>query len=215
VSPLALLLALISAVRPTSLAAVYAILHSRRPRRLLLIFDVSGLAVTLAVGLVLVVFLHDILKPSQDTHTGINIALALVCFAGAVAIRRRPEHEQEHESSEATRRIVARLEDPSVASVAAAGVLTHFPGLFYLIALNAISSTDPSLIDGVVQVLVYNAIWFAIPLLALLLAILRPDETGVMVEQITDWARAHQRAAVPLVLVVLGLYLIAKGVTGL
>jgi cadmium resistance protein CadD (predicted permease) len=214
VSPLALLLALISAVRPTSLAAVYAILHSSRPRRLLLIFDVSGLAVTLAIGFVFVVILHDVVKPSDNTHAGINIALALLCFAAALAIRRRPEHEDEHRSREATRRIAARLREPSVTTVAVAGVLTHFPGLFYLIALNAIIATDPSLFDGVVQVIVYNAIWFAIPLLALVLAILRPDSTSEIVERISEWARAHQRTVVPIVFVVLGLYLVAKGVTG-
>jgi spore maturation protein SpmA len=215
VSTLALLLALASAVRPTSLAAVYAILHTERPRRLLLVFDVAGLAVTLAIGFVLVLILRDVVNPSTSTHAGVSILLALVCFAGALAIRRRPEREQEHDSRESIRKLTARLRDPSVATVAAAGVLTHFPGIFYLIALNAIIQTDPSLVDGIAQVIVYNAIWFAIPLVALVLAILRPDRTGEIIEAITEWARSHQRTAVPIVLVVLGLYLVAKGVSGL
>lgn len=214
-STLALLLALLSAVRPTSLAAVYAILGSPRPRRLLLVFDVAGLAVTLAVGILLVVVLNKVVNPSSSSHAGVNLLLALMCFGGAIAIRRRPPHEGEHESREATRRIAARLHDPSVPTVAAAGVLTHFPGLFYLIALNAIIRTDPSLFRGLIEVVIYNVIWFAIPLLSLLLAILRPDRTGEVVERITEWARRHQRTAVPLVLVVIGGYLIVMGLTNI
>jgi hypothetical protein len=38
---------------------------------------------------------------------------------------------------------------------------THVPGLFYIVALNAIISEGPSFASGVLQVLLFNAIWFA------------------------------------------------------
>jgi len=215
VSTLALLLALLSAVRPTSLAAVYAILGSPRPRRLLLVFNVAGLAVTITVGIVLVIFLNKVVETTQDSHEIADLVLAAACFAGAVAVRRRPVREREHESREVTRTISARLRDPSVTTVAAAGVLTHLPALVYLIALNAIIATDPTFTTGLLDVLVYNAIWFAIPLLSLALAIVRPDRTNALVEGLSDWTRRHQRTAVPLVLFGLGAYLLVKGLAGL
>jgi Sap, sulfolipid-1-addressing protein len=123
--------------------------------------------------------------------------------------------EREHESRETTRKISARLRDPSVTTVAAAGVLTHLPGLVYLIALNAIIATDPTIATGLLQVVTYNAIWFAIPLLSLALAIVRPDRTSELVEGVNDWTRRHRRTAVPLLLAALGIYLLVKGLTGL
>jgi len=214
VSTFALLLALLSAVRPTSLAAVYGILGSPRPRRLLLVFSFAGLAVTISVGLVLVIFLKGV-ETSPDSHEVADLVLAAACFAGAVVFRRRPVREREHESRETTRKISARLRDPSVTTVAAAGVLTHLPGLVYLIALNAIIATDPTIATGLLQVVTYNAIWFAIPLLSLALAIVRPDRTSELVEGVTDWTRRHRRTAVPLLLAGLGIYLLVKGLTGL
>ena len=214
-STLALLLALLSAVRPTSLAAVYAILGSPRPRRLLLVFNIAGLAVTITIGIVLVIFLKNVVETSQDSHEIAELVLAAACFAGAVAFRRRPVREREHESRKMTRNITARLRDPSVPTVATAGVLTHLPGLVYLIALNAIIATNPTISTGLVQVLVYNAIWFAIPLLSLALAIVWPDRTSQLVEAVSDWTRGHRRTAVPLLLTGLGIYLLVKGLIGL
>ena len=214
-STLALLLALLSAVRPTSLAAVYAILGSPRPRRLLLVFNIAGLAVTITVGIVLVIFLKKVGRTSQESHDIAALVLAAACFAGAGAFRRRPVREGEHEARETTRRVTARLRDPSVPTVAAAGVLTHLPGLVYLIALNAIIATNPTVAIGLLAVLVYNAIWFAIPLLSLALAIVWPDRTSEFVKGISDWTRRHQRTLVPLVLSGLGVYLLVKGLTGL
>jgi hypothetical protein len=145
----------------------------------------------------------------------IDLALAAACFFGALMVRRRPEREQARESREANNKVIARLRDPSVATVAAAGVLTHFPGLVYLIALNAIIAGDPSFAEGLLEVLVYNAIWYTIPLLSLGLAIVRPERTSAFVQGITDFARRNQRTVVPLALIGLGIYLLAKGLAGL
>jgi hypothetical protein len=213
VSTFALLLALLSAVRPTSLAAVYAILGSPRPRRLLLVFNVAGMAVTLSVGVILVVFLERVVGASQNTYPVVNLVLAAVCFAGAAALTRRPAREPG--SREATRKITAQLRNPSVAAVAAAGVLTHLPGLVYLIALNAIIASEASLTSGIGQLLVYNAIWFAIPLLSLALAVVRPERTSAVVAGVTGWTRRNRRTAVPLLLIALGIYLLVKGLVDL
>lgn len=48
------LLALPLAVRPTSLAAVYAMLSREAPRRLMVAYTIAGLAFTIAIGLAVV-----------------------------------------------------------------------------------------------------------------------------------------------------------------
>jgi hypothetical protein len=53
----ALVLALTTVVRPTSLAAVVAMLSTQHPQRLLAIYVAAGLAFSLAVGTLVVVLL--------------------------------------------------------------------------------------------------------------------------------------------------------------
>ena len=62
----------------------------------------------------------------------------------------------------------------SMPTAALAGPATHLPGLFYLIALNVIVAHNPEVPDGTFAVLTYNAVWFALPLLALGACIVRP-----------------------------------------
>ena len=58
-SPEALALGLLSAVRGVQLAIVYTLLLSERPRPLLVAYLAAGISVTLGVGIVVVVFCHQ------------------------------------------------------------------------------------------------------------------------------------------------------------
>jgi len=94
-------------------------------------------------------------------------------------------------------------------------VLTHLPGLFYLAALSAIINSTPSSTSRILQVVLYNAIWFAMPLTALLLATRRSDELQHFLRWITEWIWHHQREIVVTVFSFLGVYLIVRGVMDL
>ena len=60
-----IVLALLTAVRPTSLAAVYALLSAEFPRRLMVVYVASGMAFTIAIGFLVVLAFDGI-----DVHTG-------------------------------------------------------------------------------------------------------------------------------------------------
>jgi hypothetical protein len=62
----------------------------------------------------------------------------------------------------------------AVRLAALAGPLTHIPGVFYLIALNVIVARNPAIPGGVVAVASYDGIWFAAPIIALVLCIVDP-----------------------------------------
>jgi hypothetical protein len=49
----------------------------------------------------------------------------------------------------------------SPSGAATAGVLTHLPCLSNLAGLNAIVRSATDILDGLLQVLAYNAIWFS------------------------------------------------------
>ena len=57
----------------------------------------------------------------------------------------------------------------SPAGAATAGVLTHLSCLSNLAGLNAIVGSATDILDGVLQVLVYNVIWFSRAIVALVI----------------------------------------------
>lgn len=108
-----------------------------------------------------------------------------------------------------------RLRNPSVGVAAAAGVATHLPGLVYLVALNAIASERPGLVDAGLQVAIYDALWFLVPLASLVLVVVRPGAALAYLDRATAWVRRHEHAILVAGSLVLGAYLVAKGMASL
>jgi Sap, sulfolipid-1-addressing protein len=217
----ALVLGLLSGLRPgTSLAAALALVKTPAPKRLLLFFTVAGLAWSWTIGLVVVGVFHgaDVGVRGSTFTAALNIALggaALVLAAGLhrgwiSPTRRRISSPS---TSAAPSRLARRLRSPSVA--AAAGVGTHLPGLIYLLALTAIASTQPALVDTGVQVAIYDALWFVVPIASLVLVILRPGTALAYLDSGTAWVRSHEHAILVSGSLVLGGYLVAKGMASL
>ncbi|GAA1264860.1 hypothetical protein GCM10009609_30080 [Pseudonocardia aurantiaca] len=210
-SPEALILAVSAIVRPTSTAAVVAMLSTRRPQQLLVAYVLAGLAFSIAIGTLVVVLLHGF-GPAGSHEAGrrlIGTALGVValCYAGAVWVGwlPRPRAETAHPATTWMRR---HMQDLSPSNAAAAGVLTHLPGLVYLTALNAIVGDATSTLDSIVQVVVYNAIWFSMPVVALVVSVHRPSEMRDLLTRMTSWARRHRRAITVVFFGALGAYLL-------
>jgi hypothetical protein len=96
----------------------------------------------------------------------------------------------------------------SPSGAAAAGVLTHLPGLVYLAALNAIYVDAGGTLDGFLQVAVYNGIWFSMPVLALVLSVHRPAQVKAGLARMTSWAGRHHRSITVVFFGALGAYLL-------
>jgi hypothetical protein len=218
VSTEALVLALTTVIRPTSAAAVFAMLSTPRPQRLLVAYLVAGLGFSLAVGTLVVVLLGGL----QSTRTSSAVRPLLDLVLGTCALgcaisawigwlpRSRPRGSAEPDSW-----LRRRLTDMSPSGAATAGVLTHLPGLVYLAALNAIAAGASGTARGVLQVVVYNGIWFSLAIVALVLSVYRPTVSREFLEWVISWIREHQRVITIGFLGALGGYLVAVGVLGL
>lgn len=214
----ALLLALTAVIRPTSAAAVVAMLASTRPQRLLWAYILAGAAFTLAVGTLVIVLLAGISsatessreRPVLDTVLGV----AALGYAAAAWIGRLPRRRIDGPPSR-TARMRRRLQDLSPSGAALAGVLTHPPGLVYLAALNAIASSATGTLNSLLQLVVYNAIWFSVAITALVVSVHRPTVSRDLLESVTAWTRRHQRVLVVVFCAALGAYLLTTGITGL
>ena len=212
-----ILLAIVNAGRPAGVAAVYALLSAKTPVRLLLAFIVVGFAWSFVVGLIVVRALHGAEISNSSTATAVislGLGAAALGFAAAFASG-RVELRAPTRLSGGDSRLSRAMRDPSLSVAAGAGVATHLPGLFYLLGLNAISSTDPGLIRSVADVLVFNAIWFTVPVLALFASFRHPERARAALDAFNAWIRRHQRGLAILAFAAVGAYFATKGATEL
>jgi hypothetical protein len=93
-------------------------------------------------------------------------------------------------------------------------VLTHLPGLIYLAALNAIAASAVGITDAVLQVVVYNLIWFSAAIAALVLAMRRPDLPELLLTTAASWIGRHRRLLVTAISAGVGTYLLVTGLMG-
>jgi hypothetical protein len=219
-----IVLGLISALRPaTSQAAVFAMLRTPMAARTLFFFAAAGLTASILVGLIGVGALSGAGQVVGESTVAdvfdILLGVAALGFAAGVQRgeldRRRSNREPGRAPGRATSAITGRLKNPSAMTAATAGVATHVPGLIYLVALNAIAAGDPGPGSALAQVVVYNLLWFAIPLGALALVLRSPATATAFVDRLTAWARSHQDRLLVALFGILGIYLVAKGVLGI
>lgn len=221
----ALLLALTTVVRPTAIAAVFAILATRTPQRLLVAYVVVGAAFSLLVGALVVLVMKGLLdatssttpRPVLDLVIG-GAALGYACATAAGwAPRRRATGSRAVESAppEGPTRLRRRLDGITVRGAAFAGILTHLPGLVYLAALSAIVGSTQRPVDALLQVLLYNAIWFLLPVTVLVVSLRRPERCRELLEALGALTRRHKRLITVLFLGVFGGYLVWTGIAAL
>ena len=142
------MLGVISALRPaTSQAAVFALLKAPSARRSLLAFCFAGIVVSVAIGLVLVLALDGTVpRGRRSTFSSVfeliagvaALSFAIGVWRGQLTRPRVPAGGRRGSG------ISERLRRPSALTAAAAGVVTHVPGLIYLVALNSIAARQPS-----------------------------------------------------------------------
>jgi hypothetical protein len=209
-------LGLASAARPTGIAVVYALLSTPQPRRLLFAYIVAGAAWSVAIGVIVVgllkgVHVHDESSNLEGAVDLLGGVAALGFAAGMATNRLMPPTRSEPRTVDS--RVTRALRNPSLAVAAGAGVATHLPGLFYLVALNAIVASTSGFAEGAAVVLVFNAIWFVTPIVSLVLSVRRPEQTRQLIGRFNAWAKRYQRALLAGLFAAVGLYLVARGLT--
>jgi len=210
-----LLLALASSVRPTSLAAVYALLATAAPRRLMTVYIATGLLFTVLFGVLVVLAFHGI-----DTGAGTNqargvaeiVSGALVLVFAVAVLTGRIGGRHPADAPKPVGRWGRLLEHKlTLRTAALLGPVTHIPGLFYLVALNVVVAHQPTAVEGLLEILLYNAIWFLVPIGALVVCIVEPASARKVVGLIQEWTKAHARVIVLVVSFGAGAALLLRG----
>ena len=212
-------LAMASMIRPTSLAATYALLAHNSRRTLMLAYVVGGLVFTIGFGLIVVYSMHGIhIHPGTGRTKAIAeiVGGAAALVFGVALLTGRVQGPHAREAPEGGGRLVALLNGHVNKRVAVlAGPATHLPGIFYFIALNVIVAHNARVAGGALEVTTYNAIWYALPILALVLCIVRPEAARDGVGAVERWASAHSRPMLLVVSFLAGTALVARGILAL
>jgi Sap, sulfolipid-1-addressing protein len=211
----ALLLALSSVVRPTTLGAVYAMLSRPAARGLLRAYLLTGLAFSLVVGIGVVVILHGYTTAALSTfwRALLDIALGAAACGYAIGVGTSRRSARDRKTSRTTAWLQHRLDNLTPARAARIGLVTHLPGLVYLAALNAISATATKPVGAVAQVITYNVIWYSVAITAFLVSLFQPAAAKDLLEKANAVVRRHGRSIIVTLFGLIGVYLIGKGIS--
>ncbi len=214
----ALFLSLTAVVRPTTHAAVLAMLAARRPRQLLARYIATGLVFSVGVGMLVVFVLGGVgSSDAQSVYRPIiDFVIGICCIGYAVlaasGLLRRRELAATGRGATWVQR---RLDDLSPRAAGVAGILTHLPGLIYLAALNAIAGSPSGPLGHALQVVIYNVIWYTLAVVALVLSVYRPGMAQDLLERLVATVHRHQRTIVVGFFGALGAYLVVSGILDL
>lgn len=213
-----IVLALASTPRPAGIGALYALLSASPPRHVVVAYLVAGLTFSVTVGVLVVAIFYGagIDYRGTEVYSVIELLGGVTALGLAVGVGvGRTQLPTRHQGTGEESAILRRLRNPSVAAAMVAGVATHLPGVFYLVALNAIVAEGRSLVVGSLEVLLFNAIWFAATIASVVIFLLRPGVARRALARVDGWARRHTRAITVVVFAGAGSYLALRGVTGL
>jgi Sap, sulfolipid-1-addressing protein len=209
----AIVLAIGSGARPAGLAAVYSLMSRGHPRRLLLAYIGAGFAFSAGFGIVVVLAVNTADLHPPRVLSGIFdlvVGSAALGFAAGIlagrSLNRSPDDPSGTENW-----ALRKLRDPTVGTSALVGVVTHLPGLFYLLALNSIIAQRQGVVTDVWHVLAYNAIWYGVSVAAVTYLMVRPTAAREMFGRLYRWALARQRPLLVAIFTIVGTYLVAHG----
>ncbi|MGZ4304949.1 MAG: GAP family protein [Solirubrobacteraceae bacterium] len=215
-----ILLALPTAIRPTSLAAIYAMLSRDAPRRLMIAYTVVGLAFTIAIGLLVVWAFNGVQVDAGSSELGAILTIVggglMLALAVGIVTGRVPWPPASGHAGAGLARTDALLDRAVTVRMAAlAGPATHLPGLFYLVALNLIVADNPPAPQPILDVLAYNAVWFVLPIGAMAVCIVRPATARQGVAALERWITEHARSIAIVVSLTVGAALVVRGLLSL
>ena len=215
-SPESILLAIVNALRPTGVAAVYALLSTRRPRRLLVAYIAAGFAWSFAVGILVVVALKGVKVETGSSTT--NSVLSLARGPPPPGSRQAsPQGGSTPLPPDLQREIqgVPSASGPHSCGRCGRGRCDSSAGPPLPAGAERHLGARPGLAIGTVNVLIFDAIWFAIPIAALAVALRHPAAARVALDRGSAWARRHERQLGTVVLAVVGVAFALKGAVAL
>jgi hypothetical protein len=210
-------LALLASLSPTALLVAAVYLGSARPRLTAALYLTGAVAMSLVMGIVLLVVLRsaNLSRPAEYTpRYGLRLGLGiLLLVAAAVVARRQPRPS---DPGKAKPGIVDRMvANPAPVSAFAVGILVFAPGITFLAALQVIATAQASLDQTALALLIVVVLNVLLVWLPILLHLAAPRVTTRYLKAFNNWLRTHARAILCLVMAGAGAIMVGNGIYGL
>lgn len=231
--------ALAAAVYPQLLAIVVVILTRPEPRRLLWACYVGALTVSIGCGVVVLLLFRD--REGVVGSTAHRLGAAPFLVVGAIGvvlgllitnergraqlgskvprIRRRATPPDESARPGAASRwkssATGALARGSAMVAIGVGAVLGIPGPFDVLALGRVVTAGYALVSAIVIVVIFNLIKFVLIELPIVSYPVDPNGTAARVDRFSRWMRANQIRVIGLVIAIIGLVLIARGISRL
>lgn len=212
------LVALAAMMSPTTLTfSVLALVLGDRPRRTGLWFYVGALGATLAIGVLAAFALGNraaSTTPSQPkTWVAIvDVGAAILLVVWVMEVLRRPRNPQRVESMVAQMKKIAS--SPIIAIIGAGAALAN-PGGFIPLALKAISETNPSAAQYIVDWVFFSLVSLLPLAIALVMLVVAPTTAQHVLQAARDWLVPNARTVAAVIVLLLAATLLRNGIAGL
>jgi len=210
-------LALLSALSPTALLIAAIYLGSARPGLTSMFYLIGATAMSLVMGVVVLLVLRSIGLNHPDEHTpryGLRLGLGVLLLAAAVFVAVRKPRQPD--PAKAQHGLVSRMvAEPAPLSAFLVGLLVFAPGVTFIAALQVIATAQsgPDLtVLAVILVVVINVLLVWLPIMLHLVA---PKATERRLKAFNYWIRAHGTTVLMWVLTVAGGIMVFDGIYGL
>lgn len=232
--------ALAAAAYPQLLAIVVVILTRPEPRRLLWACYLGALSVSIGCGVVVLLLFRD--REGVVGSTAHRLGAAPFLVVGAIGVvlgllitnergraqlgskvprirRRRATPPDEPARPGAASRwkssATGALARGSVMVAIGVGAVLGVPGPFDVLALGRVVTAGYALVSAIVIVVIFNLIKFVLIELPIVSYAVDPSGTAARVDRFSSWMRANQIRVIGLVIAIIGLVLIARGISRL
>ena len=214
------MLALASMVWPALVAVVVVALASPQPVKLLSVFLVASLLTTVSIGLAIVFVLRgsSLFSGSRSTFgPAVDLVAGVVALIAGAIVRRGGRRGREgprakHDGPTWTERTLSR--GAPLAFVVGV-VLNVAPGVFPFVAMKNIAELGYPPAASVALVVGFYLIMFLPAEVPLACYVVAPVRTSVEVGRFNGWLGRNVRRVAALALLVVGLYLVVRGLVAL
>lgn len=198
------------------LAALY--LGSSRPSRFTGLYVIGGAVIVSVIGIAALLAMRDLglsLPHHQQPRYGLRLALGVIAVIAAVVIWGRKPKEADPAKAKKPGLIDRLSREPRARTAFLAGVLMFGPSLSFLAAVQVVASAKasvPATIGALIIIILLTLTFAWVPLLAYLIA---PDRTSRVLRSFDQWLKRHGKVVLVAAVGVIGVLLIAQGISGL
>ena len=200
--------ALGAAIYPPALLFVAFLLARPQPRKRALVFLGGAMAVTLGVGVAVVVLLRRVVVETprhRSISPWIDLGLGLLLILFAVVISRPPRGPKKSR----------RRRELGLLSLFTIGLVMYSPSPLYLASLHAIAKGHTGATATALSIVLVAAIYMLMAEIPVVAHAVRPEATLRTVTAINDWLSRHGRALICVAAAVFGTYLVISALVHL